>query len=101
MPIDGMWDLTISTPMGAQGGTLRLIVQDQHLAGELGSRDGKLTIRDGEVIGSDLFWTIDATTGPIEFSASVVEDTMTGEIQLGDFGDITFTGTYIGLHPDA
>jgi hypothetical protein len=101
MPVDGTWNLTISSPVGTQGGTLRLVVRDHDLTGEIDGRDGQLSILGGEVIGSDLFWMVDTATGAVEFSASVVGETMTGEIHVDDFGDITFVGSYAGPAPDA
>lgn len=87
--------MTISTPLGAQGATLRLAVHDHDLAVEVAGNDSERSFSDGEIVGGDLFWAIDAKMGVIEFSATVDGDTMTGEIKLGDFTDITFVGNYI------
>lgn len=94
VPIDGIWDLTVITPLGAHFGRIQLIVRDQDLFCEISGR-GSAWLH-GEVIGGDLFWMLDTAMGEIEFSASVVGNTMTGEVQVDDFGDITFVGFYAG-----
>lgn len=99
VPIDGVWDLTISTPVGSLGGMLRLTLREGALTGEIRGRDDARCLLGGEVIGSDVFWTVDSATEAIEFSGSVDGGIITGEIRIGDLTDATFIAAYVG--PDS
>jgi len=92
---DGIWNVTMNTPMGAQTGTLTLKSNGGTLEGELNGAQGSASIEDGKVDGNALSWSVTAEqlAMKINFSATVDGDTISGEAELGTFGKATFDGT--------
>lgn len=104
MPVSGIWEFSITGPMGLHGGMLRLRVQGRCIRGAIRGRDADLPIQHGEIIGGEeLFWTVD-TRAPalitMRFSVTVVESQMLGEVELGDFGTAAFDANYLGHRPE-
>jgi hypothetical protein len=98
MSATGTWDVTMSTPMGAQPATLELNEDGGSLTGTMSSAaaPAAMEITDGTVDGDALSWVV-AMTQPmpmsLEFSATVEGDAISGTVKLGTFGDATFEGT--------
>ncbi|MBC8363982.1 MAG: hypothetical protein H8E59_03150 [Actinobacteria bacterium] len=96
MSVDGTWNVTMQTPMGAQSGTLTFATDGGTLTGEMGGPQGNIPIEDGTCDGNQLSWVVNMTSPmpiKVESSATVDGDTITGEAKLGAFGTATFEGT--------
>jgi hypothetical protein len=95
MSVDGTWNMTVNSPMGAQPGTLALKANGSALEGTMTGPQGALALEDGKIDGNSVSWTLNvAQMGmKINFSGTVDGDKMSGEAELGSFGKATFVGT--------
>ncbi len=96
MSADGTWDVTITSPMGPQKGTLELTSDGDTLTGKLGGPQGELEIRDGAVNGNSVRWKADVTTPmaiTLEFDGTLDGDNLSGNVKFGAFGNGSFSGT--------
>ncbi len=95
MTIDGTWNLTITTPMGPQQGSLELKANGGSLEGTMTGPQGAVPLEDGKVDGNSLSWSVMAQqmAMKIAFKATVDGDKISGEAELGSFGKATFEGT--------
>ena len=94
--VDGTWDVTTNTPMGAQKGTLTLKTDGDSLSGTMSGAQGTAEIKDPAVNGNDVSWKLEITSPmpmTLEFSGSVDGDSISGNVKLGSFGNATFEGT--------
>jgi hypothetical protein len=91
--IIGTWDVTISTPMGAQVVSLEFI--DEH-SGVARRGADTAPLEDVSVTGDDATFSVKVTQ-PISITAkcavSVDGDTMTGTASAGFFGKVALSGT--------
>ena len=97
MAVDGTWNVTVNTPMGARPGTLVLTSAGSALSGSYGGPQGSVPFADGKVDGNNVEWTV-TVPGPmgqmaLGFKGAVDGDSMSGTVQLGTFGQGTFSGT--------
>jgi hypothetical protein len=93
---DGVWNTTMNTPMGAQQGTLTIATDGKTLTGTLAGQQGTIELQDGAVDGESLTWKADITQPmalTLEFSATVNENAISGNVKLGAFGNASFSGT--------
>lgn len=94
--VDGTWDTVVNTPMGQQKGQLTVNSDGSSFTGTMTGDRGSLDISDGAVDGNKLTWTADiAEPMPMKlsFSVEVNGDEMTGNVQLGMFGNAPLTGS--------
>lgn len=94
--VDGTWNTTMNTPMGAQQGTLTLASNGAELTGKLAGPQGEIDIVDGKVDGNNATWKAKLTSPmpmTLEFDAQVNGDEIKGNVKLGAFGNATFSGT--------
>ena len=94
--VDGTWNVTTNTPMGAQKGTVTLTTDGDKLTGNMSGAQGSLDIERGAVNGNDVSWKVDISQPmpmTLEFSGSVDGDSISGNVKLGGFGNATFEGT--------
>ena len=96
MSVDGTWELTLDTPMGAQNATLTLTSDGDSLSGKLtGGPGGELEIEDGKVDGNDISYKFKITSPmaiEVEVTATVDGDSISGSAKLGAFGNAKITG---------
>ena len=95
MAIDGKWNLTVNTPMGAQTSTLEVASSGSSLTGTQGGAQGSQAIENGAVNGDEATWSIDITSPmpmTLTFKGKVSGDQLSGAVTLGPFGDSTFQG---------
>ena len=87
--------MTMNTPMGPQSGTLTLASNGDALTGSMTGPQGVVELEDGKIDGDNLSWKITAAqmNMTVEFTATVNDDKMTGEAELGSFGKATLEGT--------
>ena len=71
MSVDGTWNVTMQTPMGAQAGTLTLATDGGTLTGQMGGPQGTLDLEDGTCDGNSLSWVVNMTSPmPIKIEAT-------------------------------
>jgi hypothetical protein len=96
MSVDGTYDMTMKTPMGAQQGKLTLKTDGSALTGTMASPQGEVELFDGQADGNSASWKVKITSPmpmTIESSATVDGDSIKGEAKLGAFGTAPFEGT--------
>ena len=94
--VDGTWNTTMNTPMGAQQGTLTLTSSGEDLSGKLAGPQGEIDILDGKISGDKATWKAKITSPmpmTLEFDALVSGDELKGNVKLGAFGNASFSGT--------
>jgi hypothetical protein len=94
--VSGKWDVTVSSPMGAQKSVLTLNESGGALTGKLEGAQGALEIKNGKANGDEVSWTADMTQPmpiTLEFSGKVLGDAISGSVKLGAFGSAAFSGT--------
>ena len=97
MSADGVWKITITTPMGPQEVTATITTSGDSFTGRTEGRLGSQEIT-GKVAGDTLTWSADITKPmplTLEFDAKVDGDKMTGNVKLGAFGSAPLNGTRI------
>ncbi|MBT3530505.1 MAG: hypothetical protein HOF74_01080 [Gammaproteobacteria bacterium] len=89
----GIWDVSINTPVGEQGGTWTLAADG---TGIMGSDQGNQNIEGIMFDGNDISFAVDIDAGgqalSLEFSGSVDGDSLSGDFS-SDFGDFGVSGT--------
>lgn len=96
--VDGVWNTVTNTPMGPQSATFTLATDGNALTGNMSSPQGTIDIEDGAVDGDSLSWKANITSPmamTLEFSATVNGDEISGNVQLGAFGNAGFSGTRV------
>lgn len=95
MAVDGKWNLTINTPMGAQSSMLELSTAGGSLSGTQTGAQGSQAIDNASANGDDVSWSIDIVVPmpmTLSFAGKVEGDRISGTVTLGAFGDSTFMG---------
>ena len=96
MSVDGTWEVTVQTPMGAQTGTVTLTSDGWLLTGTQSGNGETGDIYDGSVDGETATWKIDVKTPfplSIEFTGTVDGDSISGHAKAGAFPPAPFTGS--------
>ena len=96
MSINGKWNITVSTPMGEQSGVLSLTQEGDTLTGEMSGSTLSAPIENGAVNGDTLTWDCNITTPmpmTLNFSGSITDGNIAGNVKLGAFGESAFSGT--------
>jgi hypothetical protein len=95
MSVDGLWNISVKTPMGVQRGVLDLRTQSGQLQGKLTNNLGEMPIEDGRIEGDRLLFLLKMTK-PIrmtfEHDVTVDGDRMTGTVKAGFLGSAPFSG---------
>ena len=96
MSIDGTWDITVNTPMGAQQSTVKLSDDNGTLTGTSEGSGQEVEIYEGTSDGDSGTWKIDITQPmpmTLTFTAEVDGDNISGQADPGMFPPSPFTGT--------
>ncbi len=95
MAVDGTYETTVQTPMGAQAGKLELKTEGNTLTGTMEGMMGADPIQDGTVNGDEIEFMVEANSpmGPLKITvkAKVEGDEITGEATT-PFGPAPLTG---------
>ncbi len=94
MAIDGNWEITVNSPMGAQKVQLALTAKDGVLSGTQ-SAQGKDQAVNGTADGNKVSWSASITSPmpmTLEFSGDVEGDALKGNVKAGSFGTFPFAG---------
>jgi hypothetical protein len=96
MSVDGKWNITVQTPMGAQSSTLELVTDGTSLTGSQSGNGESGAIYEGRVDGDTASWKVDITRPmslSVSFSATVDGDSISGTAKAGMFPKSTFAGS--------
>ena len=97
MSVDGKWNVTVNTPMGARPSTFVFEADGDTLNGHGETPDGdNQAIKNGKIDGDKLSWEYDITQPmpmTLEFDGAVDGDSMSGTTKAGAFGNMPFVGT--------
>jgi len=93
--IGGVWELTMQTPQGDMTADATFVQDSDRFKFTMPGPQGMELAGEGTVKGKDLEWTVLISGGmgemTLTYKAKVDGETMTGEVQAGDFGSFTFT----------
>jgi len=95
MSVDGKWNITINSPMGAQQAELNLTSAGGALTGTQAGRQGSMDIANGKVDGNNVSWAVSITSPmpmTLEHSGTVDGDKISGNVKAGAFGSFPFSG---------
>ena len=95
MAVDGTWNITVNSPMGAQKSTLTFKVSGNTFTGTAAGPQGSQEI-SGKVDGNNVSWAFPITTPmpmTLEFAGAVDGDKISGNVTAGAFGSFPFSGT--------
>ena len=98
MAVDGKWEITINSPMGAQKATLDLATSGNTLTGTQAAAQGSGPLENGKVDGNNLTWSAKISSPmpmTLDFTGTVEGDKLAGSVKAGSFGSFPFTGTRI------
>ncbi len=92
--VQGKWNMTIETPMGARSGVLELKVDGATLTGAMYDANHRAQISDGRVDGNELQWsaTLASPRLTLKFRARVEGDSISGSARHF-LGSARFSGT--------
>jgi hypothetical protein len=95
MAVDGKWEITINSPMGAQKAVLDLKSDGAALTGTQAAQGTTQALANGKVDGDKLSWSANITNPmpmTLEFTGAVEGDTLKGSVKAGAFGSFPFSG---------
>ncbi len=98
MAVDGTWEITINSPMGAQKAKLELVVQDGALTGTQHAQGSSQPLSNGKADGNTISWSANITSPmplTLEFSGAVDGDVLKGSVKAGGFGSFPFAGARV------
>jgi hypothetical protein len=92
--VTGDWELTMETRRGEMTRGVNFVQEGENLTVTMEGRGGGEVTGEGTIKGNDIEWTITRSTPRGEmtmtYTGKVDGDTMSGEVQLGDFGSATW-----------
>ena len=96
MAVDGKWEITINSPMGAQKASLDLKGDGAGLSGTQTAQGNTQPLANGKIEGNTLSWSANITSPmpmTLEFTGNVDGDKLTGSVKAGAFGSFPFSGS--------
>jgi hypothetical protein len=96
MAVDGKWEITINSPLGAQKAVLDLATDGSSLTGSQTAQQGSGPLENGKVDGNALTWSARISSPmpmTLEFAGTVDGDKLSGSVKAGSFGSFPFTGS--------
>jgi hypothetical protein len=96
MAVDGIWNVTVNSPMGAQKSAVTLKTSGATLTGSAAGPQGSQELQNGKVDGNNVSWDISITTPmpmTLSFAGAVDGDKLSGNVKAGAFGSFPFSGT--------
>jgi hypothetical protein len=96
MAVDGKWEITINSPLGAQKAQLDIASNGGALTGTQTAQQGSGPLENGKVDGNAVSWSAKITTPlpmTLDFSGTVEGDNLSGSVKAGSFGSFPFTGS--------
>jgi hypothetical protein len=96
MAVDGKWNVTVNSPMGAQKSELNFTADGGTLKGTGTAQGNSQEIADGKIDGNNIGWKVSITSPfpmTLEFAGTVDGDAMSGNVKAGSFGSFPWSGT--------
>lgn len=93
MSVDGVWTMTMNTPMGEQTAKLDLQTDGNTLTGLQTADAGSAEVQDGRIDGDKLAWKSSISKPmplTLTFAATVNGDEMNGTMSVGFLGSFPF-----------
>jgi len=88
--VTGDWELTMETRRGEMTRDINFVQEGENLTVTMEGRGGGEVTGEGTIKGNNIEWTITRSTPRGEmtmtYTGKVDGDTMSGEVQMGDFG---------------
>jgi hypothetical protein len=97
MAIDGKWEITINSPMGAQKAKLDFQSNGEALTGTQHAQGASQPV-NGKVDGNAVSWSANITSPmpmTLEFTGNVEGDALKGSVKAGAFGSFPFAGARV------
>ena len=95
MSADGVWNITVTSPLGPQVSSLTLKTDGGALTGSQSAMGDTKPIRDGKIEGDTVTWS-NSVSSPfpmdLDFTGKVDGDTLNGSVKAGGFGSFPFAG---------
>ena len=98
MAVDGKWEITINSPLGAQKAVLDLKTEGNSLTGSQSAAQGSGPLENGTVDGDTLTWSAKISSPmpmTLDFAGKVEGDKLSGNVKAGSFGSFPFTGSRV------
>jgi hypothetical protein len=95
MAVDGKWEITINSPMGAQKAKLEFTADGGTLNGTQHAQGVSQPVANGKVDGNTVSWSANITSPmpmTLEFTGNVDGDAIKGSVKAGAFGSFPFAG---------
>ena len=95
MAVDGKWEITINSPMGAQKALLDFATDGATLSGTQHAQGSSQPVANGSVDGNAVKWSANITSPmpmTLEFTGTVEGDAIKGSVKAGAFGSFPFSG---------
>ena len=95
MAVDGKWEITINSPLGAQKAKLEFAADGNSLTGTQHAQGVSQPLANGKVEGNKVSWSANITSPmpmTLEFSGNVEGDAIKGSVKAGSFGSFPFSG---------
>jgi hypothetical protein len=93
--VNGVWELTLQTPQGDMTADATFVQDKEAFKFTMPGPQGMEMNGEGTVKDKDLEWTVTVSTQMGEFvlvfKGKVEGETMSGEVQMGDFGTAPWT----------
>ncbi|MGL5851807.1 MAG: hypothetical protein ACRCZD_13600 [Phycicoccus sp.] len=89
IPLDGVWNVTISTPIGSQDGVFDLVVDGVSVTGRADVLGGSVPITDGSLDGDGGRFTVTVTDPmklDLKFHVVATGDALDGTVSAGPMG---------------
>ena len=99
MAVDGKWEITINSPLGAQKAALEFKTDGASLTGSQTAAQGSGPLENGKVDGNTLTWSAKISSPmplTLDFTGTVDGDKLSGSVKAGSFGSFPFTGGRAG-----
>lgn len=93
--VTGDWEMTMTTPRGERTRDIHIEQEGEKIIVTMEGRQGGEIKAEGTIKGNEIEWTITRDTPRGEFTMTykgkVEGDTMSGEVEMGDFGSFEWT----------
>jgi hypothetical protein len=93
--IGGVWEMTTQTPQGDMTADATFVQENDKFKFTMTGFQGMEMTGEGNVTGKDVEWTVTISTPQGDFAliykGKVDGETMSGEVQAGDFGAFPWT----------
>jgi hypothetical protein len=93
--IGGVWEMTTQTPQGDMTADATFVQENEKIKFAMTGPEGMEMAGEGKITGKDVEWNV-TLSGPmgefvLTYKGKVDGETMSGEVQAGDFGAFPWT----------